>query len=72
MRRLPQQVSKAILIASLVGCGFNPGAPGESLSGAGGISVGTTGAGGTNGGGGTLGIGLTPVPAATSAWAAAV
>jgi hypothetical protein len=52
MRRLPQQVSKAFLIASVVGCGFNPGAPGESLTGAGGSSVGTTGAGGTIGGGG--------------------
>jgi hypothetical protein len=59
MRRLPQQVSKAILFASVVGCGFNPGAPGESLSGTGASSVGTTGAGGANGGGGTLGIGLT-------------
>jgi hypothetical protein len=58
MRRLPQQISKAFLIASVVGCGFNPGAPGESLTGAGGSSIGTTGAGGANGGGGTLGIGL--------------
>jgi hypothetical protein len=52
MRRLPQQVSKLILVASVVGCGFNPAAPGESLSGAGGSSVGTTGGGGVNGGGG--------------------
>jgi len=58
MRRLPQQISKAFLIASVVGCGFNPGAPGATLSGAGGSSLATTGAGGTNGGGGTLGIGL--------------
>ena len=27
MRRLPQQVSKAILIASVVGCGFNRARP---------------------------------------------
>jgi hypothetical protein len=58
MRRLPQQISKAILIASVVGCGFSPGAPGESLTGAGGSSGNTTGAGGVNGNGGSGGIGL--------------
>jgi len=57
MRRLPQQISKVFLLASVVGCGFNPGA-GESLSGAGGNSVGTTGAGGVTGAGGGGGIGL--------------
>ena len=59
MRRLQWQVVKAILISSLVGCGFNPGAPGETLTG-GAASSGTgtgTGAGGVTGNG--TGIGLT-------------
>jgi len=59
MRRLQWQVTKAILISSLVGCGFNPGAPGETLTG-GAASSGTgtgTGAGGVTGNG--TGIGLT-------------
>ena len=59
MRRLHWQVLKAILISSVVGCGFNPGAPGETLTG-GAASSGTgtgTGAGGVTGNG--TGIGLT-------------
>jgi hypothetical protein len=58
MRRLQQQMVKAVLISSVVGCGFSPGAPGESLTGAGGSSGITTGAGGVNGSGGGGGIGL--------------
>jgi len=61
MRRLQRQIVKAILISSVVGCGFNPGSPGETLScGAASSGNGTgtgTGAGGVNGGG--TGIGLT-------------
>ena len=58
MRRLPQQLVKAILISSVVGCGFNPGAPGETLGSGNGTG---TGAGNGNGGsGGSIsGIGLT-------------
>ncbi len=61
MRRLQRHFVKAILISSVVGCGFNPGAPGESLSGGAassgnGTGVGT-GSGGTTGNG--TGIGLT-------------
>ena len=58
MRRLQQQMVKAILISSVVGCGFSPGAPGESLSGTG-ASGSTTGGGGVTGNGGSTGIGLT-------------
>ena len=58
MRRLPQVV-KALLISSLVGCGFSPGTPGaSSLTGAGGSSGNTSGAGGMTGAGGSGGIGL--------------
>jgi hypothetical protein len=56
MRRLQWQVVKAILISSVAGCGFSPGMPGESVTGAGG-SI-STGAGGVTGEGGGGGIGL--------------
>ncbi len=59
MRRLQRQVVKAILISSVVGCGFSPGQPGESLTtGNGGTSGNTTGGGGVNGNSGEGGIGL--------------
>src|SRR5579863_6871462 len=60
MRSLQRQVVKAILISSVLGCGFNPGAPGESLPSGSAASSGTgtgTGAGGVTGNG--TGIGLT-------------
>jgi hypothetical protein len=61
MRRLQRQVVKAILISSLVGCGFNPGTPGETLSGGAASSGNGTGAGGLtgSGNGNGTGIGLT-------------
>jgi von Willebrand factor type A domain len=59
MRRLQRQVVKAILISSVVGCGFSPGTPGESLTSGGAASSGNSG-GGTGGVSGTgTGIGLT-------------
>ncbi len=60
MRSLQRQVVKTILISSVLGCGFNPGAPGESLPSGSAASSGTgtgTGAGGVTGSG--TGIGLT-------------
>jgi hypothetical protein len=61
MRWLQGQVVKAILISTCVGCGFNPGQPGETLgstTGAGGSGASTgSGKGGVNGGG--TGVGLT-------------
>ena len=61
MRWLQGQVVKVILISTCVGCGFNPGQPGETLgssTGAGGSGTSTgSGNGGVNGGG--TGIGLT-------------
>ena len=63
MRRLQRQFVKALLISSVVGCGFSPGAPGESLTrrrcefrkrhrrrhGAGGVNGNGTGIGLTSG-----------------------
>ena len=71
MRRLQRHFVKAILISSVVGCGFSPGAPGESLSGgaassgngtgvgtgSGGVTGNGTGIGLTSGGGGDVGMG---------------
>src|SRR5580693_3039279 len=60
MRKLQRQLVRAILISSVAGCGFSPGMPGETLTGAGGSSGNTTtGAGGAtgNGGGGDVGLG---------------
>jgi hypothetical protein len=59
MRSLQHQVVKAILISSLVGCGFSPGMPGESLPGSAASSGSGTGTG-TGGGGvtGSGGVGL--------------
>jgi hypothetical protein len=61
MRKLQRQMVRALLISSVVGCGFSPGMPGESLTGGAANSGNGTGAGsgagGVNGGGG--GIGLT-------------
>ncbi|HSY40955.1 MAG TPA: vWA domain-containing protein, partial [Polyangia bacterium] len=60
MRWLQRQVVKTVLISSVLGCGFNPGAPGESLPSGSAASSGTgtgTGAGGVTGNG--TGIGLT-------------
>ena len=59
MRKLQRQLVRAILISSVAGCGFSPGMPGETLTGAGGSSGNTTtGAGGATGNGGGGGIGL--------------
>ena len=58
MRRLQRHFLKAILISSVVGCGFSPGAPGESLTGGAASSGNGTGASGVIGGGGTGGFGL--------------
>jgi hypothetical protein len=60
MRWSQRQFVKTILISSVLGCGFNPGAPGESLPSGSAASSGTgtgTGAGGVTGSG--TGIGLT-------------
>jgi hypothetical protein len=60
MRSLQRQFVKTILISSVLGCGFNPGTPGESLPSGSAASSGTgtgTGAGGVTGNG--TGIGLT-------------
>jgi hypothetical protein len=60
MRRLQSQLVKALLISSLAGCGFSPGMPGESLTGAGAGSGASSGAGAAtgNGGAGGSGVGL--------------
>ena len=71
MRRLQRHFVKAILISSVVGCGFSPGAPGQSISGSaassgngtgigtgsGGVTGNGTGIGLTSGGGGDVGTG---------------
>jgi len=72
MRNLQRHMVKALLISSVVGCGFNPGTPGESSltggaassgsgtgtgTGAGGVNGGGTGIGLTSGGGGDVGVG---------------
>jgi hypothetical protein len=70
MRKLQRQMVRALLISSVVGCGFNPGTPGESLpsgsaassgngtgNGAGGVTGNGTGIGLTSGGGGDVGMG---------------
>ena len=71
MRKLQRQMVRAFLISSLVGCGFSPGMPGESLTGgaassgngtgtgtgAGGVTGNGTGIGLTSGGGGDVGTG---------------
>jgi len=57
MRWLHHRIVKAFLISSVVGCGFSPGMPGESLTGAGGSGA-SSGSGGVSGDGGGGGVGL--------------
>ncbi|HSY40636.1 MAG TPA: VWA domain-containing protein [Polyangia bacterium] len=79
MRKLQRQMVRALLISSVVGCGFNPGAPGESLpsgsaassgngtgNGAGGVTGNGTGIGLTSGGGGDVGPGTGGMSCGTS------
>jgi hypothetical protein len=79
MRKLQRQMVRALLISSVVGCGFNPGAPGESLpsgsaassgngtgNGAGGVTGNGTGIGLTSGGGGDVGPGTGGMTCGTS------
>jgi hypothetical protein len=77
MRWLQGQVVKAVLISTCVGCGFNPGQPGETLgssttgaggsgtstgSGNGGVTGNGTGVGLSSGGGGDVGFGTGGAP----------
>src|ERR1700729_2030491 len=77
MRWLHHRIVKAFLISSVVGCGFSPGMPGESLTGAGGSGTSSgsggassgsggvglsSGSGGSGGGGGDVGIGTGGAP----------
>jgi hypothetical protein len=79
MRKLQRQMVRALLISSVVGCGFNPGTPGESLpsgsaassgngtgNGAGGTTGNGTGIGLTSGGGGDVGPGTGGTTCGTS------
>ena len=79
MRRLQGQIVRALLISSVVGCGFNPGTPGESLtggaassgngtgSGGGGVTGAGTGIGLSSGGGGDVGLGTGGTTCGTAA-----
>ena len=55
MRKLQRQMVRALLISSVVGCGFSPGMPGESLTG--GAASSGNGTGASSGGGGVNGSG---------------